>query len=373
VSLDDRVEEDLTDASIITLEEAPRVIAPRGPLRQWWATHPTIAYVIRRFGIYVLTLWAAITVTFFFFRLIPGDPIGAYIQNLQQNYAYNQQAGAAVIEHYKKIFGLDGSLLNQYRHYMYQLVVHQNFGPSLVSYPDPAQDVIGRALPWTLGLLLIATIIGWIVGIVAGALAAWRRDSKVSEAATYIAVAASHIPFYFLGLVLLFFLSFRWGFFPSGYAYNSDLTPGFNWPFISSVLYHGTLPALSIVIIGIFGNLLGMRQQMVTVLGEDYLTFARAKGLTPRFILRHYAVPNCYLPQITGLLISFGFIFNGNILLEQLFNYPGVGSLLVTAIQQLDLNTVMGITDISIFVVITAVFAVDMILPLLDPRIKYSR
>lgn len=358
----------------ITLEEAVRVeSSTHGPLRRWWATHPNAAYVVRRFGIYVLTLWAAITVTFFFFRLLPGNPIGAYIQNLKQNHAYNAHAGTTVIQHYKEVFGLDGSLLDQYGHFMHQLVFHLNFGPSLISYPQSAQSVIGAALPWTVGLLLLSTIVGWVIGIVAGALVAWRRDNPVSEAATYVSIAAAHIPFYFVGLLLLFLLSFRLGWFPSGYAYSSNLSMSFSWSFISSVIYHGALPALSIAIIGLFGNLLGMRQQMVTVLGEDYLTFARAKGLMPWHMLRRYAVPNCYLPQITGLLISFGFIFNGNILLENLFNYPGVGHLLVIAIQQLDLNTVMGITDIAIFVVITAVFVIDLILPMLDPRIKYSR
>lgn len=358
----------------VVLEDGPGAeVSALGPIRRWWVTHPTAAYVIRRFGIYLLTLWAAITVTFFFFRLIPGNPIGAYIQNLQQNYAYNAQASAAVIAHYKQVFGLDGNLLTQYLHFMNQLVFHLNFGPSLISYPDSAQSVIAAALPWTVGLLLLATIIGWILGVVAGAFAGWRRNSPFSEGATYIAIAAAHIPFYFVGLLLLFVFSFVLGWFPSGYAYSSDMSPEFSWAFIVSVLYHGILPALSIVVVGVFGNMLGMRQQMITVLGEDYLTFARAKGLMPWHILRRYAVPNCYLPQVTGLLISFGFIFNGNILLEDLFNYPGVGHLLVTAIQQLDLNTVMGITDIAIFVVITAVFVIDLILPLLDPRIKYSR
>ncbi|WP_229670312.1 ABC transporter permease [Microlunatus endophyticus] len=364
----------VSPTTAVVLDEEPVVeVSPPGPVRHWWATHPNSAYVIRRFGIYVLTLWAAITVTFFFFRLIPGNPIGAYIQNLQQNYAYNAQASAKVVDHYKEVFGLNGNLLTQYLHFMRQLVFHLNFGPSLISYPDSAQSVIAGALPWTVGLLLLATIIGWILGVAAGAFVAWRRNSPISEAATYVAIAAAHIPFYFVGLLLLFALSFSLAWFPSGYAYSSDLSPAFNLTFIGSVLYHGILPALSIVIVGVFGNMLGMRQQMITVLGEDYLTFARAKGLMPWHILRRYAVPNCYLPQVTGLLISFGFIFNGNILLENLFNYPGVGHLLVTAIQQLDLNTVMGITDIAIFVVITAVFVIDLILPLLDPRIKYTR
>lgn len=352
---------------------APTVPA-RIPLLARLARHPTARYVVRRFGIYVLTLWAAITATFFFFRLIPGNPIGAYIQSLEQgNAAANVHATGAIIAHYKQVFGLDGNLIDQYGHFLYQLVVHQNFGPSLISYPEPALQVIGQALPWTVGLLVIATVIGWVLGVAAGAMVGWRRHGRISQAATYVSIGLAHVPFYFVGLILLFLLAFRFQIFPTGTAYGASVTPGLSWEFISSVIYHGTLPALSIVIIGFFANVLGMRQQMITVIGEDYLTFATAKGLRPGWILRKYAVPNCYLPQVTGLLISFGFIFNGNILLEDLFQYPGVGHLLVIAINQLDLDTVMGITDIAIFVVLSAVFVVDLVLPLLDPRIKYAR
>ncbi len=352
--------------------ETPEILI-QGGVRGWLAAHPTLAYALRRFALYIFTLWAAVTATFVFFRLIPGDPIGAFIQNLQQNHIYNVHAGQAVVEHYRKIFGLNGSLLQQYWHYMYQLVVAHDLGPSLINYPDHAQNVIGRALPWTIGLLLVASIIAWVLGVVLGALAGWRRESKVSEAATYVSVAVSHIPFFFVGLILLFFLSFRLGLLPSGYAYDANIAAGFSPKFIGSVLQHALLPAVSIVLVGAMGNLLGMRQQMITVLGEDYLNFAQAKGLRPWHILRRYAMPNCYLPQVTGLLISFGFIFNGNVLIEQLFNYPGVGHLLVAAIGQLDYNTVLGITNLSIFVVLTAVFLVDLLLPVLDPRIKYQK
>jgi peptide/nickel transport system permease protein len=352
--------------------DSPEVVVAGG-VRGWLAMHPLASYALRRFVLYVFTLWAAVSATFVFFHLIPGDPIGAYIQNLQTNHIYNASASQAVVDHYKEVFGLNGSLLQQYGHYLYQLVIKHDLGPSLINYPDSAQVVIGRALPWTMGLLFLSTIIAWVLGVLMGALAGWRRENPVSEIATYVSVAVSHIPFYFVGLLLVFYLSFKLDWFPSGYAYDANLHTGFNWTFISSVIHHGILPALSIVIVGALGNLIGMRQQMVMVLGEDYLNFAHAKGLRPWKVLRRYAIPNCYLPQITGLLISFGFIFNGNVLIEQLFNYPGVGHLLVAAIGQLDYNTVMGITNMSIFVVLTAVFLVDLILPLLDPRIKYSR
>lgn len=321
----------------------------------------------------MFTLWAAITAAFFFFHLIPGDPIGTFLQNLQQNHVYNTQTSQQVVEHYRHVFGLDGNVFEQYGRYLYQLVVAHDLGPSLLNYPTPAQDVIAAALPWTIGLLLIATVVAWVLGTLVGALAGWRRDNALSKAATYGSLALSHIPFYFVGVLLVFVLAFRMGVFPSGYAYDATVHPGLDAGFLVSVLYHGFLPAVSIVVVGAAANFIGMRQQLISVLGEDYLALAEAKGLTPWRVLRRYAMPNCYLPQITGLLISFGFIFNGNVLIENLFNYPGLGYLLVQAIKQMDYNVVLGITDLSIFVVLTAVFLIDLLLPVLDPRIKYSR
>lgn len=352
--------------------DAPEVVV-RGRVRRWLAARPTLAYIIRRLLLYLFTLWAAITATFFFFRLIPGDPIGSYIQSLQQNHAYNTQASESVIQHYRQEFGLDGNIFEQYGRFLYQLVVAQDLGPSLLSYPTSAQEVIASALPWTVGLLLLSTLIAWFLGTAAGALAGWRRDNAIAKTATYASLALSHIPFYFVGLLLVFVLAFQRGLFPSGYAYASNLEPGFNLEFIASVAYHGLLPAVSIVVVGAAANFITMRQQLISVLGEDYLALAEAKGLTPWRVLRRYAMPNSYLPQITALLISFGFIFNGNVLIENLFNYPGLGYVLVQAIKQLDYNVVIGITDLSIFVVLTAVFLIDLLLPVLDPRIKYSR
>ncbi|MFZ0215504.1 MAG: ABC transporter permease [Candidatus Dormiibacterota bacterium] len=352
----------------LAIDEGATLLEAEG-VRGWLFAHPTIAYLIRRFVMYVFTLWAAITATFFFFRLIPGNPIGAYIASLQQSYVYNAAASKAVVAHYKQVFGLDGNLLTQYLHYMYQLVVKHNLGPSLINYPTPAQNVIAQALPWTIGLLALSAVISWLLGVVMGAFAGWRREWAISRFLTYWSLATANIPFYFVALILLLVFAFKLGWMPSSYAYSSGSQVNLSLGFVWDVIYHGTLPALSIVLVSSFGNLLGMRQQMITVLGEDYLTFATAKGLRPWNILRRYAMPNCYLPQITGLLISFGFIFNGNVLIENLFTYPGVGHLLVLAVQKLDLNTMMGVTDTAIFMVLSAVFLIDMILPVLDPRI----
>jgi peptide/nickel transport system permease protein len=353
-------------------ESGPEVLVQKG-VRGYLAQHSTMSYVIRRFALYVFTLWVAISATFVFFRLIPGDPISAYIQNLKSQYAENATASAAVINHYKAVFGLDGSLFSQYSHFMSQLVLHRNFGPSLLEYPTPAQDVVAHALPWTIGLLFTSALIAWVLGTLLGAFAGWRRNSRVSEVATWFSVGLGQIPFYFIGLVTVFLLAYKLTIFPPGAPYSANVHEGLNLPFIGSVLDHAILPAFSIIFVTVLGTMLGMRQQMVTVLGEDYLTFAQAKGLPPRRILTRYAMANCYLPQITALAISFGFIFAGNVLVEELFQYPGVGYTLVKAIGVLDLNTVMCVTLLAIFGVLTCVFILDLLMPLIDPRIKYTR
>lgn len=332
--------------------------------------HPLFTYVGKKLFSYVLTLWAAISATFFFFHMIPGNPVGTYLQNLQSRGTFSAQAGEATLLHYKQVFGLDGSLLDQYWRFMYQLVIKHNLGPSLTNYPRPAQSVIADALPWTVGLLAIATVLAWLLGTALGALTGWFRGRRASAAAVYFSVGISNIPYYFVALLLVFFMSYRWDLFPSGYAYDPTQATGLSFGFIFSVIKHGVLPAASIVIVSGAASLLGMRQQMLSVLGEDYLLLAEAKGLHPWYVLRRYAMPNCYLPQITGLLISFGFIFNGNVLIENLFNYPGLGQLLLQAVNNLDINTMIGITSLAIFMVLTAALLVDLTLPLLDPRIK---
>lgn len=340
-------------------------------VRSWLGRHPLAAYAIRRLGLYLIELWGALTIAFFFFRMIPGDPIQTFIQTLQQNYVYNQEASAEVIARYQKEFGLEGNVFVQYLAHMRKLFLEQDLGPSLINYPTPAQDVILRSLPWTIGLLGISAVFAWVLGLLAGALAGWRRGKKGAELATNLSIILGHVPFYFLALILVYVFAYTLGWLPARSAYDSAIPPGLSLDFVLSVIKYGTLPALSIVIIGVFNWLLSTRMLMVPVLGEDYLNYAEAKGLRPSRILTRYALRNCYLPQVTAFGISLGFIFNGNVLVEQLFNYPGLGSTLVTAIMQLDFNTILGVTDMAIVSVLTVNLLLDLLLPLLDPRVKY--
>jgi peptide/nickel transport system permease protein len=345
--------------------------APPSGVRAWLSRHPLAAYAIRRFGLYLVELWGALTITFFFFRLMPGDPVRTLIQTLQQNYIYNAQASAELIARYRTEFGLDGNLFVQYLKYMEKLVLHGDMGPSLINYPTPAQTVILRSLPWTIALLGISAVLAWIFGVIIGAIAGWRRGKLGSRITTNLAIALAHVPYFFVALILVYVFAYTLGMLPARSAYDSRISPGLSLDFIGSVLKYGLLPGLSIVVIGTFGWILSTRMLMVPILGEDYLVYAEAKGLKGSRILTRYALRNCYLPQITAFGISLGFIFNGNVLVEQLFNYPGLGTTLVTAIQQLDFNTILGVTNIAIFSVLTAVLLLDLLLPLLDPRVKY--
>jgi peptide/nickel transport system permease protein len=354
---------------------APRAVVVRQPaaaaIGRWLRFHPYIAYAIRRVGMYLLTVWGAFTVAFFFFRFIPGDPIQAFLSSLAQQYVYNAQAGQAVVDHYREVFGLQGNLFQQYIHYMVQVFVTHDLGPALVDFPEPAQVIILRALPWTIGLLGLSAIIAWVCGVLVGALVGWRRNSGVSQVLTNFALAFSHVPYYFVALMLIFLVAYRLDWLPPSSAYDASVNPGFTLEFILSLIRHGMLPAISIVFIGVCNWMISTRMLMVTTLGEDYLTFADAKGLSPRHILTQYALRNCYLPQVTAFGISLGFIFNGNVLVEQVFNYPGVGNLFIQAIGVLDYDTIQGIVALVIITVLTANLLIDLALPALDPRVKY--
>ena len=339
-----------------------------------WRVHPMAAYLARRLGLYVLTLWGAFTASFIFFRLIPGDPINAIVADLARQGQYSTQGSSEeIVAYYKKTFGLDGSLFEQYVRYMDRLILHLDFGPSIISYPIPATTIIMRALPWTLGLLGTATLLGWIIGIIVGTFVGRSRTSRIANAVTNVCLVLSHVPAYFVALALVYVLAYRSPVFPPNSAYDAKLDPGFSWDFIVSVVKHGFLPVLATVLVGAAGWLITTRALVVNVLGEDYLTFAEAKGLSPWRVLNRYVMRNAWLPQIAALGIALGGVVNGNILIERLFRYPGVSNLFIDAISRKDVNTAQGIIALFIFGVLTFNLIIDLALPLLDPRVKHTR
>lgn len=330
----------------------------------------TAKYLALRFGAYLVTLWGAFSATFLFFRLMPGDPVMAFMANLAaKGEMIDATAAAEQSRMVNEVLGRNGNMFEQYIRY-FGRVLQGDFGASFLQFPDPAINLVLRALPWTATLLFLSVLISWTIGLFIGAIVGWKRDQPWAQILASIGIAFNQVPYYFMALFLLITLAYGLAWFPTRGAFAGGLTPGMNLAFIRSAVQHAALPSLSIVIVGSLGWMISTRALMINVLGEDYLLYAQAKGLNPRTILFGYGLRNALLPQVTGLAISLGFVINGAILLEQLFLYPGIGLLLITAVRQLDINTAQAIVLIAITSVLTANLLVDLLLPFIDPRVQ---
>jgi peptide/nickel transport system permease protein len=332
--------------------------------------HPLLAYYLRKVLAYIFTIWGAFTITFFVFRLLPVNPIDSWVKALERQYAAKVSGGDEMVNYYKEQFGLNGTLGEQYVRYIYNVIVKQDLGPSFINFPTPVQDLIAQRLPWTIALLGTSIVLSWVVGLVVGMLAGWFRESRLSGAITNVSIALSQIPPYLVAVFLVLFFGYQVRILPYRGAWDAQYPIGFTWEFISSAITHAILPAMSIVLVSVAGWILSTRSLIITLLGEDYLTYAEAKGLKTSNIMRRYGLRNAMLPQATALALTLGAAMNGQLLIEILFVYPGIGELLSRGIQYFDFNTIMGVILLSIFSVMTASLLVDLALPAIDPRIR---
>ncbi|MER3485627.1 MAG: ABC transporter permease, partial [Chloroflexota bacterium] len=273
---------------------------------------------------------------------------------------------------YNKKFGLGEPLWLQYLRYLGDYA-RFDFGYSLASYPARVLDLIGNALPWTIVLLVISTLIAFVVGTLAGALLGWSRSPRWLGHLFMPFLTLSAIPYYLLGLVLIYFLAFRHRVFPLSGGYTVGTDPAWSWEFIRDAAEHSILPALSIVLAQLGFWALGMRGMMVMTEGEDYMTFAEAKGLPSRTIFFRYAIRNALLPQTTSLALALGGIVSQAVLVEVVFGYPGIGTLLYNAIKGFDYFLIYGIVFLVIVTIGLTTLIMDLVYPLLDPRITYHR
>lgn len=326
-------------------------------------------YVLKRTLNYLIILFVSLTLFFFVLRLIPGDPIQRKLELLVQRYQVHRDVSLTMVERYRETLALDKDLLTQYIHWLKESVLKFSFGPSVLNFPSPAETLIMRALPWSIGLLSVAALLSWAIGIVTGTLAGWRSGGKVDAVILNYALFVSQIPFYLLAIVLLLVFGYALALFPIRGAYSLTLTPGLTLEFIGNVIYHALLPALSIILVDSCGWIISSRSLTVSIIGEDYLLLAEAKGLRKVRILLRYILRNTLLPQVTGLAMALGGTVSGFFLIEWIFGYPGVGQLFVTAVQILDYNLIQGITLVSITAVLVANLIIDLIYPLIDPRI----
>lgn len=329
-----------------------------------------MTYIGRRLVAYLLTVFVAISANFFIPRLIPGDPISALLDQMAQH-GEIVSGGTEIIEAYKEQFGLNGSWLEQYVRYLWSLL-RGDLGPSIMAFPTTVQELLFTALPWTMGLLLVATVISWLLGNLLGAIVGWRRESKTNSAIVVLSLGLNQIPYYFVALLLVFFFSYNLPIFPSsgGFRLIGGRPEGIR--LVWDIIYHATLPALSIVIASVGFWVITMRSMILTTLGEDYILLAEAKGLKRQVVLVKYALRNALLPQAAAFGIALGFVMNGSILTETIFNYPGIGALLLSAIGNLDYNLLQGILLLTILSVLTANLILEILYPIIDPRISHG-
>lgn len=331
----------------------------------------SLPYVLKRLGMWVLTVWLGATIIFFVPRLAPGDPVSSMVSRMQAQAGF-VEGSADMIESWRVRFGLDGPLYVQYFNYMRSLL-RFDLGFSLASFPSRVNGMVADALPWTLGLLTIATLISFVLGNLIGALMAWRRTPRLARSLLPLTLTFTSIPFFMFGILLIYIFAFGLGWFPASGGQGRGLETGLNWPFIKSVIHHGILPAFAIVATSMGFWALGMRGMMITNDGEDFMILAEAKGLRPRRVFWNYGMRNSILPQITALALSLGLIAGGSTLVEYIFAYPGMGYLLYLGIVNNDYTLIQGIVFILILGTATAVLILDLLLPMVDPRITYQR
>ena len=318
-------------------------------------------YFLRRLGFYLFTLWAAITINFFIPRMIPGNAVDSLLA--QRRGEVDSQA----VQSLNILFGLDKhqSLASQYWDYLVQLS-HGDLGISFGNFPEPVTTVLGSALPWTLGLIGTTTILSFLIGTLLGVFAGWKRGTWVDGLLPATSFLSS-IPYFWLGLITVAWLAGPLGL-PTSGGYTVGNIPG--WNIAGDILNHMILPALTIIVTSVGGWLLSMRNMMVTVTAEDYITVAHAKGLSGARVMTKYAARNALLPSVSGFGMALGLVVGGTFLVEQVFSLPGVGLQLINAISGHDYPLIQGVFLIVTVAVLAANFLADLAYMALDPRTR---
>lgn len=324
-------------------------------------------YLARRLALYLVAAWASMTLAFLLPRLMPGDPATAMFARFESKMTPEALADL------RAAFGLtDAPAWEQYVSYLGH-VVRGDLGVSVSYFPARVGDVIGTGLVWTLLLTGLAVVISYALGTLLGVLAAWRRGGWLDATAPPLLLLLGAFPFFWLAMLLLFLFGYTLGWAPVRHAHASGVEPGLTVAYVWSVLTHAALPALTLVIATLGGWMLDMRNTMVGVLGEDYVTLAHAKGLPPRRVMFRYAARNALLPSVTSFGMALGFVLSGSLLVEIVFSYPGQGYLLIQAVRGLDYPLIQGLFLTITLAVLGANLLVDLVYVWLDPRARGGR
>jgi len=347
--------------------------------------HPTLTHILGRAGWYVLTFFVAVTVNFFLPRLGSSNPIDILMAKAGGSSGMDTKAAREKEEAYLKEFGLvqldrtgnvlrDGSgkplatsAWTQFANYL-SLSLKGELGSSIIQYPKKVSEVIKRSLPWTLSLQVPTILIGWIIGNILGALAAYKRGA-FDKLFYPLALLVSAVPPFCVGILLVYVFGISLEWFPAMGGYDDGLVPALSWTFVQSASYYYVLPFLSIFLIIVGGQAIGMRSMCIYELGADYVRYAKFLGVREGKILQ-YMFRNAMLPQLTGLALSLGVMVGGALITEMIFSYPGLGMAVLSAIQSNDYPVIQGCTLLITICVLIANFSVDILIGFLDPRIR---
>ncbi|HEV7292379.1 MAG TPA: ABC transporter permease [Devosia sp.] len=323
-----------------------------------------MTFLLRRLAFYLAAFLAAATINFFLPRLMPGDPIEIMFSSAGSELSLEN------LNALKLTFGfIDAPLHEQYLAYL-QSVFSGDLGRSIKYFPLPVTDLLARALVWTLGLVGFATLISFTLGTLLGITAAWRRGSRFDSIVSLLSIFTSSVPAVVVALITLFVFGYTLRWFPNGYAADPLLDPAFSWSYMSSVLYHGTLPMLTMITVLTGGFTVTMRNNTINLLGEDFIVMGRAKGLAEQRVMLLYAARNALLPTVSSLAIAIGTVLGGALVVEVVFNYPGMGNTLYQAILARDYPVIQGQLLIMTGAMLISNFIVDLSYVLLDPRLK---
>jgi len=325
--------------------------------------------LLRRIGFYVVAAFAAITVNFFLPRMLPGSALQAILTKTMQTGATLSPSAVKALE---AQYGVShASLFSQYLTYLGN-TLSGNLGTSPTQSAS-VSSLLGKTLPWTIGLVGSATVIAFLLGTFLGVIAGWKRNGLM-DFLLPVATFFQAVPYFVLGMLLLVVggVELKWFPLAGGYTIGSRtgaLVPGWNWPFISSVLQHGVLPAATVVLASIAGWIMGMRNMMITTMDEDYVLVAAAKGL-PRSKVVWVAARNAILPSISNFALSISLVVTGSIVTEIIFSYPGVGYQIYQAITSSDYPLMQGLLLVVTFTVLGANLLADIAYVILDPRAR---
>jgi len=325
-------------------------------------------FVVRRLGFFLVTLWAAVTLNFLIPRLMPGNPALALMSR------YRGRINPAALKAIEIAFGVNNhqSVLSSYFQYLGN-VARGRFGISLTFFPDPVLRNVLQALPWTLALVGVTTILAFLLGTLIGLLAAWRRGGMLDSLLPPIFVITSAFPYFWLAMLSIWLFAIKFHWLPQSSGYDIKDNVAWTWHFVGDAFRHSILPALTILVTSIGGWILTMRNNTITVLAEDYVRMARAKGLSPWRVMWTYAGRNAILPNLTGFAMSLGFVVSGAILVEFVFNYPGVGWMFLQAVENQDYALMQALFLMIVLAVLTAILAADAATAVLDPRTRDIR